>query len=273
MRRSWWCAVVLTSLAFLAEAVPTVRVATYPDYAPLCFYAPDANRSQYQETLGPNEPSRLFTGLAWDVVLRSFQLSGYRVELTIVPWARALKMLDQGKIDAVFPAIQTDSRRARYLFSRRQVYPANPLLVYTRGEPPATLEGLLGQRIGMIRSFSYGQVWQEFIERHQVTPVLLKGARQGFAMLEKGRIDGLVGYQFSHDYLLQSLDKLGVFAKTNPFDRARSFLMAREGAGQILDDFNIGRLRLEKTGEYQKLLRRWQVDDAIAMDHNLEVIP
>ena len=264
---------ILAILAFAGQAAPTVRVATYPDYAPLCFYAPDANRQQYQETLAPDEPSRLFTGLAWDVVLRSFQLSGYRVELTIVPWARALKMLDQGKVDAVFPAVQTDSRRARYLFSSRQVYPANPLLVYTREAPPTSIEGLLGRRIGMIRSFSYGQVWQEFIERHQITPVLLKGARQGFAMLEKGRIDGLVGYQFSHDYLLQSLDKSGMFAKTPPFDRARSFLMARPGAQHILDEFNHGRLHLEKSGEYRLLLQRWQVGHTTAVDHNLEAIP
>lgn len=246
-----------------ARPHPEVKVATFANYAPFCFYAADADQSHYQEVIEPGQRSRLFRGLAWDVVLNSFQQSGYRVHLTIVPWPRAMKMLDQGIVDAVFPAIKNPSRLAQYRFSAQRVYPQNALLLYTRASDQQSITGLnnvAGKRIGTIRGFSYGSIWDQFASSNALNITDVNDAKQGFSLLEKGRIDALVGYQLSHDYHLKNWNQTALFRKTAAFDQAHSFLMGRSDNATLMDDYDRGRSTLDQQGDYQQLLQKWGMD-------------
>ncbi len=246
-----------------ARPHPEVKVATFANYAPFCFYAADADQSQYQEVIEPGQRSRLFRGLAWEVVLNSFQRSGYRVHLYIVPWTRAMKMLDQGLVDAVFPAIKNPSRLAKYQFSAQRVYPKNDLLLYTRANDQQLITGLdnlAGKRVATIRGFSYGSTWDQFTSSNDLNNINVNDAKQGFNLLEKGRIDALVGYQLSHDYHLKNWNKTALFSKTAAFDQAHSFLMGRSDNAPLMNDYDQGRAALDQQGDYQQLLQKWGMD-------------
>ncbi len=254
---------ILLLLAFQAGAAPVARVATFANYAPFCFYAADADREQYQELIPPGQKSALFRGLAWEVVLASFHRAGYSVHLTIVPWTRAVRMLDEGAVDGIFPAIKNPQRIQRYRFSEQLVYPENRLLFYTlRTDDQSTTElaDLRGKNTGMIRGFSYGPVWDQLVSDQQLRTVRLNDIRQGFDMLENGRIDALVGYELSHDYHLKNWQRSELFQKSPAFDQARSFLMGRRAAEVLMADFDQGRNALETEGQYQQLLKKWGLE-------------
>ena len=86
MRRSAiWSLTLFLFWAAFAHGAYRVRVATYDNYEPFCFYQPEADRSRFREVIMPDAASELFTGLAWQVVLKSYQQMGYEVELFIVP--------------------------------------------------------------------------------------------------------------------------------------------------------------------------------------------
>lgn len=250
----------LTSV--VAIGAPEVRVATFADYPPFCFYAPGADTEQYQEVLAPGQQSRLFTGLAWEVVINSFHQMGYQVHLTIVPWPRALQMLDAGLVDAVFPAVQNQQRRQRYLFSEKLVYPENSRLIYSRADDQSIdgLASLNDQRVAIIREFSYGSVWEQFQSSHDLNLTEVNNVEQGFDLLENDRVDALVGYELSHDYHLRRLKKQGLFRKTDAFDSSYSFLMGRAGAEVIINDYDRGWQSYQRSGGYQRLLQKWNMD-------------
>lgn len=243
----------------LVNAQSKVRVATYPDYEPFCFYKPGVDTSRYFERIDPTEESKLFTGLAWEVVLASFQQQNYHVELYIVPWARAMKMLEQGLVDAIFPAVKTPEREERYRFSQQVVYPANGLLLYSkRGKlPDDYLPSLQELRIGVVRSFSYGKRWAQIVQQHQLNVSEMRSLPHAFKMLENDRIDVLPGYELSHDYFLQQKNKVELFDKSRPFDHAYSYLMFRKEKAKALLDFDQGRAKLEQQGTYHKMLEYW----------------
>lgn len=236
-----------------------VRIATYPDYEPFCFYKPGVDTSRYFERIAPQQESNLFTGLAWEVVLKSFQRRNYRVELYIVPWARAMKMLEQDLVDAIFPAVKTPERQEKFSFSKQVVYPANGLLLYSlKGKLSEDyLPNLKELRIGVVRSFSYGKRWSEISQQYQLKVSEMRSLPHAFKMLENNRIDVLPGYELSHDYYLQQQSKVHLFDKSKPFDHAYSYLMFRAEKKQALLDFDQGRAKLEQQGTYHEMLEQW----------------
>lgn len=255
------CILSLLILSQICLADLTVRLATYPDYEPFCFYKPNADTSQYFEKIPPNKESELFTGLAWQVVLLSFQQKNYHVELYIVPWPRALEMLQEGSVDAVFPAIKTPKREQQFLYSQQTVYPANSLLLYSRKGifTEDYLQTLKNVRIGAVRGFSYGQRWSEIVKQNNISVLPMRNLKHGFMMLESGRIDALPGYELSHDYYLSQWGKKHFFDKSEAFDTARSYLMFNVNSRDILKDFDSGRDTLNANGLYKKLLLEWKM--------------
>lgn len=247
------------SQACLADL--TVRLATYPGYEPFNFYKQGIDSSQYFERILSGKDSTLFTGLAWQVVLSSFQQQNYHVELYIVPWARAMNMLHQGQVDAIFPAIKTPERERKFLYSRRTLYPPNSILLYSRkgALPKDYLPALKDLRIGVVRGFSYGQRWPAITEGRNLSFFPLRSLKHGFIMLENNRIDTLPGYELSHDYYLTQWNKKHLFDKSQPFDTAHSYLMFKPDSINILEDFNAGQDKLVSNGRYQELLKIWHM--------------
>lgn len=241
----------------------TIKIATYPDYEPFCFYKKGADKSIFNETIDLNDSSKIFTGLAWEVVLNSLQLQGYQVELFVVPWARAYNMLEKNEVDAVFPAIKTPTREQQFLFSKRTVYPPNPLVFYQSKNTPHQLNesfsNLHALKSGTIRGFSYGKEWNTLVLQQDLDPILFNSLKQGFDMLAANRFDVLPGYQLAHDYYLDTHGLHNAFKVSQPFDIAYSYLMFGTKNSLHLEHFNIGRLELQRSGNYQKLLQTWKV--------------
>ncbi|WP_108650415.1 substrate-binding periplasmic protein [Dongshaea marina] len=247
------------------SASPVVRLATLTDYPPFCFYQEGAERIIHEQ-LAPGEESRRFTGLAYDVVIKSFHKAGYRVELTIAPWSRVIKLLQSGLVDAVFPAVKNPERLARYLFSESLVYPQNHYLLYVSRNRPSTLRGdglamLSGLRVGVYRDFSYGTRWEQLIESNlQIHRHRFSEFEHGFRLLDRGRIDALVGYELSFDYALHRLGWKEKFRKLEPFAISRSYLMLGKDQGRMRQEFDLGYRALVADGTYHRLLKRWGVE-------------
>ncbi len=49
-------------------------------------------------------------GWAWQIAERALAYEGYKVELTILPWARAVKMVQSGQLDALYLANKNPER-------------------------------------------------------------------------------------------------------------------------------------------------------------------
>ncbi len=244
-----------------SAASPVVRLATLTDYAPIAFDL--CPRDKAMELLPPGASPTCLGGLAVDIVVASLHASGYAVELYVAQWPRVMAMLEEGRVDAVFPAVRTAEREARYAFSEEFAYPPNEYVAYsTAGRPLAWmgLESLDGLRVGVMRGFSFGPRWEAYAAKGRVVVVPYETLDQGFELLERGRLDAVLGYRLTYDYHLRASGASARFVAAAPFDESRSFLMARpdEVGRAALEAFDRGKRELRKDGAIQGILRRWQ---------------
>lgn len=173
------------------ESTKSVTIATLFDYAPYCIADTGFQSSQM---LLPDENAVGFRGYSWDVLRESFQYMGYSIHLKIVPWARAVSMVESSQVDILFPTGVNKERTKIFYYSQESINSAN-FKVYINKEAHLQwqgLESLKGLSIGVKRGFNYGDKWEAIagVNIVNVTTIL-----QGFKMLRAQRLDGFLGYE------------------------------------------------------------------------------
>lgn len=237
----------------------TVTLATLTDFAPYCFRI--ENSAQITtETIPPGSDSTQLQGYSWDVVRKSFHEVGYTIVLYVVPWARAMHYLNNGKVDAIFPANRTEERETKYIFSQGYV-DRTRIAIYVPVDSSLVWQGpgsLGGARVGAVRGWSYGKAWEN---SEHITKELVDSIAQSFSLLDRKRIDAVIGYEIAYDYVLKSKEKMTVYTKAGYLDEVDEFLMGKKNnstALQVLSAYDRGHWLLEQKGGLDEISRAWQ---------------
>lgn len=170
-----------------------VRLATLPDYRPMCFIEPSPSRPVV-ETLAPGEDSAVLRGYAWDVVRSSYHEQGYTIELHMVPWVRVMHYLRKGVVDAGFPALRTSEREQEFAFSQNRVL-SQQLALYSLKEYNIRWTGwqdLEQRRIGVVRAWSNGA-----LDGHAHLPVVCDDTAEALERLGRGNVELVACHGFS----------------------------------------------------------------------------
>ncbi|AOT07687.1 substrate-binding periplasmic protein [Pseudoalteromonas luteoviolacea] len=234
----------------------TVSVITLPDYAPFGFLD---NGDTHLVKVAPGEDSPVFKGFAWDVVRESFHEMGYTVELWVVPWARALTYLDNGRVDLIFPVSISEERLKVYRYSKEYVNTVY-YRIYVLKEQSIEWKSLStfeGETIAQMRGFNYGAKWDQAtnIKKYDVG-----GIFQGFEMLKSRRVQGFAGYEGVWDIVLQQHDLEGDIIKLPMFDSNKEFIAASYGnpmAKKLLKQFDLGKQRISENGTLTRIKHKW----------------
>lgn len=240
-------------------AEKVVRLATLTDFAPYCFRK-DSSAHLAREVIPPESDSVQLQGYSWDIVRESFHAMEYTIELRVVPWSRVMHYLRTGKVDAIFPANKTATRQKLFIFSRRSV-DTTKMVVYTPAKTEMQwqdLSSLKGLRVGAVRGCAYGRKWED---SRGIKKVFMDTILQSFQVMDKERVDAVIGYEQVYDYVLKSNEIAGKYKKIGQFGRVVEYLMARKdlaAAERIVSDFDRGHLRLEKSGGLEKITQKWQ---------------
>jgi ABC-type amino acid transport substrate-binding protein len=236
-----------------------VTLATLTDFAPFCF--PKEGSAQLdRELIPPGSDSTQLQGYSWDVVRRSFHEVGYTIQLHIVPWERVMHYLKTGKVDAIFPANRTEAREKLFHYSDEYV-DRTRMVVYTNVTSNIAwknLESLNGLRVGAVRGWAYGKVWEgnRLIKKENMDTIL-----QSFQVMEKDRLDAVVGYEVVYDYILKHNDIEHKFKKIGYFGIVDEYLMGQKdnpASLAVTHDFDEGHRRIEANGELERISRKWQ---------------
>jgi polar amino acid transport system substrate-binding protein len=237
----------------------TVVLATLTDFAPYCFRIQNS-RQITKETIPPGSDSAQLQGYSWDVVRESFHEVNYTIVLYVVPWARAMHYLINGKVDAIFPANRTEEREEDFIFSRGYV-DRTQIAVYVPADSSLTWQGassLSGMRVGAVRGWAYGKAWES---SEHITKELADSIFQSFSLLDRNRIDAVIGYEIAYDYVLKSTGKMAVYKKAGYLGEVDEFLMSRKNnpvAKQLLSAYDRGHQLLEQKGGLEEIARAWQ---------------
>ncbi len=106
------------------------------------------------------------TGRNVEVAQECFKRMGYHSVVKIIPWKRALIMVEKGTADAIIDAAYTKERAAYLFYPDEEIY-IEQWFAFKRQDDPHTLDqGLANANqytVGLSRGFEYGGLIQEAI--------------------------------------------------------------------------------------------------------------
>jgi len=190
----------------------------------------------------------------------SFHAMGYTIELHVYPWKRALTLVKTGMLDVLFPTGFSEERAEYFEYSKEEINRAD-FLIYVREDSDfewSGLESLEGRTIGALRGWNYGTKWSSLssFKKHEINDIL-----QGFAMLDKKRLEGLAGYELNFDYALKKAEWQNTYKKLPVFDSTKEYAAGAKSNSnviQVIKDFDAGKKQIMENGIFDKITDKWQ---------------
>lgn len=247
----------INSLVMGAEKI--VTIATLIDYPPYCFKI-EGTKTKAEEIIHPGSDSLQIQGYSWDIVRESFHEMGYTIKLLVVPWVRGMQMTERGKADVIFPAGVSEERKKLFQYSQETINEVK-FVVYIPAETNFEwkgLESLNGLNIAAVRGWFFGESWEtnKEIIKSPTDKIL-----QGFKMLDKKRIFGVVGYDIPFDYALKNESLSKKYVKLPAFGSVQEYMIGRKTSQEvtmIINNFDTGKKRIIDKGIFEKITNKWQ---------------
>jgi polar amino acid transport system substrate-binding protein len=158
----------------------------------LVLVAADSAPTAYMEDGRPS-------GMLVDVVTEALQRTGSQFEIRLMPWARCLAEIRNGRVDGIFSVFKLPERNEFLTYTSVPIITQVEAL-FVRADSDVKFDGDISQlgrlRIGTIRGTSYGikvdsalkaGVWSTVVETNSVDSLV--------GMLALKRIDMAVGYR------------------------------------------------------------------------------
>ncbi len=213
------------------------------------------------EYIGDNKEP---TGIAVDVVKTIINSLGHTVTVKIYPWARALKMTETGKADAIFTAYKNPERETFLDYSKSVIVHQTVYFYRKKGSSinyDGDLKKLRPYRIGVVSTISYGKKFDEAKSMLQLDRV--NKLEQNIKKLMIGRIDLTLSNAYVGDYELKKMslqdqiEKIPTQIQSIPsyiaFSKVKKLTALR-------NQFDIELEKMKQSGEYAKILKQYGVE-------------
>jgi polar amino acid transport system substrate-binding protein len=212
---------------------------------------------------GPDLPDDGFCGA---IVKAAFSRMGHTVDITYLPWARALMEAGQGRYDGILGGYYTKERAQKFLYSEpfaqaRGALVARPEVGISSYE---TLRDLTPYKISIVNEFAHNEAFDNanFLYKIQVNRV-----RQSMRMLFDGHVDmaALSVAVFRHESKDLAPDKAKRMKILKPllFENDLFVMLSKQGGAPeaLVADFNKGLAAIKADGTYRAIRERFGQTD------------
>ncbi|MBU2550505.1 MAG: transporter substrate-binding domain-containing protein [Proteobacteria bacterium] len=131
-------------------------------------------------------------GLVPPLVKSLFDRIGIRVTIELVPWKRALKMVELGQADGI-PLLMKTEERDRYLVYSDMLFESRERFFYHAGRLKGfswlSFADLKTYRFGLVSGFSYGRGFLDALKQYGFEVQYAPTSELNFRLLEAGRVD------------------------------------------------------------------------------------
>jgi polar amino acid transport system substrate-binding protein len=204
---------------------------------------------------------------------------GYQVEINFLPWARAVRSVELGNTDILFPEYYIeDSAPSDYVKGKRRrevlmlsnEFPGGMIgFLKRKGEPDkfkGNLNNLKGAAIGVVRGYQNTPEFDAMMDNNEFNIVQAVDDLQLVKLLVAKRVDLIIGdptvLRFTINYsdlpavekatLLNSIEQVKPAIKYNALYYALS--AKNNNANTILKDINTGLYEFKNSGETQRII-------------------
>jgi len=140
------------------------------------------------------EGSESTEGIGVDLMRAIFdRIDGVSVQIPLVPWKRALNLVEQGKADAI-PLLYKTAERELVMDFSDALFPSQDLVWYSKSYFPNGLEwqvtdDFIPYTMGVVTGYNYSKEIDRAIADNIIKTVKVKNVKQLLTMLAGGRID------------------------------------------------------------------------------------
>ncbi len=204
------------------------------------------------------------TGRNVDIVCEALSRMGYEVEINLVPWKRALVMVEYGEADGIID-VAYNAERAEYIYYPEEVLYVEEWYCFKLSENKLTLDENLGNvgeiRLGTSRGFEYGGEIQKAIDNNLFLSIEeVSDNEPNILMLIAGRFDMFVGVKLTILYYLKQLgyqDKIEIIKRTGTDS---NYLL---NASETYLGFSRKTMDMEIVGEFSTILKEMKNDGTV----------
>jgi polar amino acid transport system substrate-binding protein len=250
--RRWRAAVVLLGLLacsasiWAQDKVPNkVRIGAEDDWRPYSY-------------VSGREP----VGFAVDIVKAAWAAAGVSLELVPLPYARCMRMVDNGDLDGCFDTLRDARTEAKYRWHRQPLFKAR-IAIYGRtvgpNAPVVGPDDLLGHRIGVTNGYDYGAKFDG--DSRMVRDVAVSDL-VSLRKLVAGRVDYALVYDRVADRIADLHPELGPYfvqrgVLVEPL-LYLSFKRKGDALTPLIAKFDQGLEQIRKSGAYARIEARWR---------------
>ncbi|MFR9718251.1 substrate-binding periplasmic protein [Aeromonas diversa] len=148
-------------------------------------------------------------GAAFELVREAFHRSGYPIDVRVLPWGRALQLIESGEADGIFTLFKTPERE-RFADFSEEVLLEQSVSLFVRQDATIAFDGdldaLASFRFGLVRNVSYGERFDGWLrQRPELARDLSHTGEANMNKLLRGRFDILVSNSGGAHFILARL--------------------------------------------------------------------
>jgi len=202
-------------------------------------------------------------GFTSAIVTKVFEKSGYKVEISFLPWVRVLEGVKSGEYDAMYPAYYSEERARVYALSKPIA--EGPLVFCARCDAHiqfTTLKDLEPYSIGLVRGYVNTD---ELDAAHFLKKQYVNSDKQNLLKVLTGRIDlavvdRYVAGQIIKTSIPEASEKL-CFLKPSLEHKPLyvGFSKSVNDYAQLLNDFNRALEKMIADGSIEKILKKQEL--------------
>jgi len=131
------------------------------------------------------------SGIGIEIINEAFRRAKRKLEITIVPWKRAQRLSQRGKVDGIFTIFFTEERSHDYVFSKEILGYSDLVLMTQSGSDigfDGNLQSVMGETIAVPLGYNAGSKLEIAFESGIVRKMQVPSTDIGLKMLAKGRM-------------------------------------------------------------------------------------
>lgn len=204
-------------------------------------------------------------GFDVDILNAILEETNYLVVPQAMIWEELLLQLSGGNIQISSGMIQTRQRQLLYDFTDMPILPLKTRL-FTKNYNRV---GNLAQLRGKKASVKNGTIYQIYLEEFGGLVVKTYPTdREAITALYKDEVDAYCGADRTGYFLLRKLGMKGISPVGTPMSVTNVYYALHKGQPDLLAKLNSGLRSLRQTGEYDRLFRKWFVQDLSQDEQN-----
>ncbi len=201
-------------------------------------------------------------GLAIDIVKALEKSIGRPINIVCMDWAKAQKLVAEGKADALIQINKTKEREKIYDFSDSLLQSQFSIFVQNSRQGITGASSLRGLNVGVEK----GGLPQKILQNDTMVHLIdIPDFLSGFKMVNRGEVDAIVVDYRVGAYVLAANNIKSIRISGEPVAYNQSAIAVKKGNKELLASINKGLKQIRKDGTYSRVLSKWEPVEVVFM--------